>query len=260
MRLALMIVTVVLVGVALVVTDKLRARQKKRHENESEAEQAEQEREDAPALEYVNTFIATFYIVLLALIVVLLWQNVDDINSDVRAEVSDLKSVNGIAVRLPAAQGVPLQAATKAYATALLRDEWPPPKHSDDTTDPVALALGAMDRVVTAPVTTATSNGTVGDTLRGTIDDLSSYRDDRLAKSREGTPGVLLWSLGVLSLITVITPLALGLRADALAFTGIAVAALLVCLAFLFVLSLETPFSGLVHVDKGPVREFLANP
>ena len=66
-------------------------------------------------------------------------------------------------------------------------------------------------------------------------------------------------ALAVLSLITIATPLALGLRADALAFAGFVVTTALVCLAFWFVVELQSPFHGLIHASPQPLRDALAD-
>ena len=51
---------------------------------------------------------------------------------------------------------------------------------------------------------------------------------------------------------------ALGLRSDALAFSGLVISTLLVCLAFWLVLDLQTLYSGLIHVDSTPLSRFLS--
>ena len=82
MGIAVLVCLVLASVVALAITDRLRKR--KEHKPE---------REDGSALDYVNTFISTLYVVLLALIVVVQWQNVDQINSDVGSEASTLTAL-----------------------------------------------------------------------------------------------------------------------------------------------------------------------
>ena len=220
------------------------------------------EREDAQAVEYINLLIGTMYIVLLSLVVVVMWQNVSDVSGDVRTEAAGLQSLAQTAQRLPAAEGRPLLKATHEYAATVLNSEWPPKPGSDNAADenaPAARILAEARAAVTHPVASGATAGTIEDQAIGEINAVAEARDDRLAKSGASIPTVLLIALAVLSLITIATPLALGLRADALAFAGFVVTTALVCLAFWFVVELQSPFHGLIHASPQPLRDALAN-
>ena len=60
-----------------------------------------------------------------------LWQRQDDINSDVRAEASDLSQLTWIAHRLPPTDHEMLRAAVQDYTTAVLAHEWPAQSTAD---------------------------------------------------------------------------------------------------------------------------------
>ena len=231
--------------VALVITEHVRKEHKP-------------ERKDAPALDYVNTFISTLYMVLLALVVVVQWQNVDQINSDVRSEATTLTALVQTADRMPAAEGATVRASAIDYAKAVLAHEWPPP--SDASDDAAAKALDSGQAAVTHPVADNVSLGTIEDQAISEYQALAETRADRLAASSSQTSPILIVALGVLSLITVLTPLALGLRADAIAFAGLIVSTLLVCLSFWFVLDLNSLYHGLIHTDSSALSQFLASP
>ncbi|MBR7837487.1 DUF4239 domain-containing protein [Actinospica durhamensis] len=245
MALAVLIGLVVASLAALVITDHVRKERKP-------------ERNDASALDYVNTFISTLYMVLLALVVVVQWQNIDEINADVRAEATTLTALVQTADRMPGTEGAQVRASAVAYARAVLADEWPAPSTEAAGGDAAQKALDAGQAAVTHPVTLSTSLGTIEDQAIGEYQALAQSRDDRIAVGQDATSPVLLAALGVLSLITVLTPLALGLRADALAFSGLMVSTLLVCLSFWFVLELQTYYHGLIHVTSEPIQGFLA--
>ena len=217
------------------------------------------EREDRPAVEYINLFIGTLYIVLLSLIVVVTWQNTSDVSSDVRSEASGLQALVQTAQRMPAPERVPLINAAHEYATSVLNTEWPPSGGTDANTDaPAARILATARAAVSHPVATGASAGTIEDEAIGEINQIADARDDRLAKSSSTIPTLLLIALGVLSVMTIATPLALGLRADALAFTGLVITTALVILAFWFVLELQSPYHGLIHASQQPLREVAA--
>jgi hypothetical protein len=245
--LAILIVLVTVAVVLLVVTDRRRMRGEGRIE-----------REDGRAVEYINAFIGTLYMVLLTLVVVLMWQNVSDVSGDVRAEAAGLQSLVQTAQRLPATEGVPLLNAAHEYAASVLNTEWPPKAGTDSTTAaPAQRILEDARAAVSHPVASGTSAGTVEDQALGEIQAVSDARDDRLAKSSGGVPTFLLVALAVLSLITIATPLTLGLRADALAFSGFVVTTALVCLAFWLVVELQSPYHGLIHASSLPLRELV---
>jgi hypothetical protein len=233
--LAILIVLITIAVALLIITDRRRMRGEGRIE-----------REDGPAVEYINVFIGTLYMVLLSLIVVLMWQNVSDVGGDVRAEAAGLQAMVQTAQRLPGAEGV------------VLTTEWPPKAGTDSTTDaPAQHILDEARAAVSRPVAAGTSAGTIEDQALSEIQSVSDARDDRLAKSSGSVPTFLLIALAVLSLITIATPLTLGLRADAVAFTGFAVTTALVCLAFWLVVELQSPYHGLIHASAQPLRELV---
>jgi hypothetical protein len=242
--LAVLICLVLASGAALVITDRAR----KEHRPE---------RKDAAALNYVNTFISTLYMVLLALVVVVQWQNVDEVNSDVRTEAYTLSALVQTASRMPADEATAVRASAVDYAQGVLRNEWPAP--SDYGSDVVARALGSGQTAVTHPVDVDVQLGTIEDQAIGEYEALQQARVDRLAVGNQGIPEILLVALGALSLVTVLTPLALGMRADALAFSGLVISTVLVCLAFWLVLDLQTLYSGLIHADSSPLSRFLTD-
>jgi hypothetical protein len=251
MALAVLICLVLASVAALLVIDLLRRRRRERG--------PDSERPDASALDYVNSFISTLYMVLLALIVVVQWQNVDQINADVRNEATTLTALVQTAQRMPGAEGVTVRDSAIDYARGVIAQEWPPPSGTGDQ-DAAAEALDAGQAAVTHPVSLDTSLGTIEDQAIEQYQTLEQTRADRMAASTAQTSPVLIFALGALSFITVVTPLVLGLRADAIAFGGLVLTTALVCLSFWFTMDLNTLFHGVVHADAGPLRQFLAAP
>jgi hydrogenase-4 membrane subunit HyfE len=246
--LVVLIVLVALAVILLIITDRRRKRGEGRIE-----------REDGPALEYINVFIGTMYMVLLSLIVVLMWQNVSDVSGDVRAEAAGLQALIQTAQRLPATEGTPLLTAAHEYASTVLDTEWPPKAGTDSSSAvPAEKLLEEARAAVSHPVAPGASAGTIEDQALSEIQAVSDARDDRLAKSADGVPTTLLVALAVLSLITIATPLALGLKADALAFAGFVLTTALVCLAFWLVVELQSPYHGLIHASSQPLRELVS--
>ena len=247
MGLVILICLIVVAVAVLVVLDRKRSGQ------------GPIEREDRPALEYINVFIGTLYMVLLSLIVVVTWQNTSDVSGDVRNEAAGLQALVQTAERMPASERAPLIKAAHEYATSVLNTEWPPSGGTDANSDaPAARILATARAAVSRPVSAGASAGTIEDQAISEINQVSDARDDRLAKSSSTIPALLLIALGVLSVITIATPLALGLRAHPFAFLGLVITTALVILAFWFVLELQSPYHGLIHASQQPLREVAA--
>lgn len=245
MGLAILIGLVAVAVAVLVILDRRRIEGKRL-----------EEREDRPALEYINLFIGTLYMVLLSLVVVVTWQNISDVSGDVRAEAAGLQALVQTADRMPASEGTPLINAAHGYATSVLNTEWPPKAGTDVNTDaPAARILDGARAAVSHPVAAGASAGTIEDEAISEINQVADARDDRLAKSSNSVPTMLLVALALLSLITIATPLALGLRTDVVAFTGFVITTALVVLAFWFVLALQSPYHGIIHASQQPLRE-----
>ena len=152
MGLAVLICLVLASGAALVITDRGR----KEHRPE---------RKDGAAVNYVNTFISTLYMVLLALVVVIQWQNVDEVNSDVRTEAYTLTALMQTAARMPTNEATTVRASAVDYAQGVLHAEWPPPNANGS--DTVARVLSSGQTAVTHPVDTDVQLGTIEDQAIG---------------------------------------------------------------------------------------------
>jgi hypothetical protein len=204
------------------------------------------------AADYVATFMVTMYTVLVAFIVVVLWQRLDDINVDVRTEGQDLTQLVWAAQRLPAADRVALRSAVTDYASAVLDHEWPPGN--------LASANGSASAITAVRGHLATSfsldeQTTLRDQELAVVDDLAASRADRVSKSLSSSyPEILTVALVLLSVATVLTPFLLGPRVEPLSVLGIVVTIVVVCSALALVLDLQSTFGGPFSVSRVPLQ------
>ncbi len=211
----------------------------------------ENDRAEAAA-DYVATFMVTMYTVLVAFIVVVLWQRLDDINADLRTEGQDLTQLVWEAQRLPAADRTVLRGAVTDYATAVLGREWPPVN--------LAAADGSAAAITTVRDHLATSfsldeQTTLRDQELAVVDDLAVSRADRVSKSLSSSyPRILTVALVLLSVATVLTPFLLGPRVEPLSVLGIVVTIVVVCSALALVLDLQSAFGGPFSVSRVPLQ------
>jgi hypothetical protein len=213
------------------------------------------ERADAAA-DYVSVFVSAVYLILLTFLVVVLWQRIDDINADVRAEAADLNQLIWTAHREAGPDRTTLRTVVRDYATAVLVHEWP----ADDTAGaaPATGALNAARAGIATPFP-LDQQTTLRDDVLSALDDIGANRADRLAESHVGLPGWVLGSFVVLSVVALLVPFLLGPRLDAHGLVGLAVTIGGIAAAGLLVWELLHPYGGLVGIDPTPLRAVLAN-
>lgn len=204
------------------------------------------------AADYVAMFTVTMYTVLLAFIVVILWQRLDDINADIRTEGQDLTQLVWSAQRLPAADRTAMRDAVTAYTTTVLDREWPPANltATDDSASAVADLRGHL-----ATAFSLDQQTTLRDQELSVLDDLTAARADRIGKTlANGYAGILTGALILLSAATVLTPFLLGLRAEPLSILGVAVTVGVVVAALVLVLDLQGDYGGVFSVSRVPLE------
>ena len=209
-------------------------------------------RRSEAAADYVAMFTVTMYTVLLAFIVVILWQRLDDINSDVRSESQDLTQIIWSAQRLPAADRTAMRSAVTDYAGAVLGHEWPPANLA--ATDASAMAVASL-RSHLATAFSLDEQTTLRDQELAVVDDLTAARADRIGKTFSSSyPGILTVALVLLSAATVLTPFLLGLRAEPLSIIGIAVTVGVVVAALVLVIDMQGDYGGAFSVSRIPLQ------
>ena len=214
----------------------------------------EHARHEAAATDYVNVLVSAVYLLLIAFIIVVLWQRQDDINSDVRAEASDLSQLTWIAHRLPPTDHEMLRAAVQDYTTSVLVHEWP----ARSTADTVP-AWQASQYAISHLATTFSldEQTTLRDEAISLVADVQQNRSDRLAKSEQGLPGPLLATFTIVSGATVLLPYLLRPRIQAHSVIGLTISVGLVVASAWLVLDLLRPYDGLLAVSPGPLRNVL---
>lgn len=237
-------------GVVLLVLAAVLLRRRVNRDGAGEAPEAEHGRSEAAA-DYVAMFTMTMYTVLIAFVVVVLWQRSDDIGSDLRTESQGLTQLVWTAQRLDPADRQAFRTAVADYTADVLGREWPPAGLA--ATDPSAAALAELRTTLSAAVS-LDDQTTLRDQELGVVDQIAGARQDRIAKDLKPFPDILFAALILLSVVTVLTPFLLGPRADLLSILGIAVTVAIVLAGLALVLDLQAPYSGAVSVSDTPLR------
>lgn len=222
------------------------------HREAAKNRSTEPRRRSEAAADYVAMFTVTMYTVLVAFIVVILWQRLDDINADVRAEGQDLTQLIWSAQRLPAADRTAMRTAVTDYTTAVLTHEWPPANLA--ATDGSANAVADLRRYL-ATSFSLDEQTTLRDQELAVLDDLTAARADRVGKTLSSSyPGILTVALVLLSVAIVLTPFLLGPRAEALSIVGILVTVGVVVAALILVLDMQRVYGGVFSVSRVPLE------
>lgn len=203
-------------------------------------------------IDFVNGALAAVYLVLLAFNVVICWDRVDGLNTDVRTEAGDLRTLSGLAGDLPAPAARKLRAAVQDYANAVLDREWPASGEplNSGAAIPIARARAALASVPGTDTPAAKARDQASDTL----DELTDTREDRITASAHKLPWILNGVLALLTAVQIVTPLALGIRPGLTgAFLG-GVNTAVVVAGLLFALDLNSPYSGVLAVDRNPLH------
>ncbi|MFL6075861.1 MAG: DUF4239 domain-containing protein [Mycobacteriales bacterium] len=208
--------------------------------------------ESGGGVDFVNAALAAVYLVLLAFNVVVCWERIDGLNGDIRTEAGDVRALAGLTGDLPAPVGDQVRADATDYAHAVLDREWPATGEPLNAAAaiPIVKARQALATVPGEDTPAAKARDQASDVL----DDLTETRQDRITSSAHGLPWILNAVLALLTVVQLVTPLALGLRRGLVGALLAGVNTAVVVAGLLFVLDLNTPYSGVQAVDRTPLH------
>jgi hypothetical protein len=125
---------------------------------------------------FIYAALGVIYAVLIALVVIAVWEEYDAASVTVEQEANALAEIFWLAHRLPDPEGTQLQELARSYAEEVIHKEWPLMEQGQ------------------APLMIQTQGTPAGWTLIDEIQRLADARRMRLVAAEEGVPGVL-WSV-----------------------------------------------------------------
>ena len=193
---------------------------------------------------FIYAVVGVIYAVLLALMVIAVWEEHEAAKATVREEANGLADVFWLAHRLPEPDGPRIQGLARSYATVVAEEEWNLMARGGGSI-PEAWALmdemrlGVQDLEVRTP-----ADQVLIDRGLERIDALADARRERMVEAEEGIPAVL-WAVLVFGgTITVGFTYLFGLENTWSHRLMVAAVAGLIALVLFTVGSLEYPFSG----------------
>ena len=205
---------------------------------------------------FIYAVLGVAYAVLLAFVVIAVWQDYETAQTNVESEAHDLAGVYFLASRLPEPERTRLQDLARTYARVVVEEEWPMMERGQ--TSPRADSLVRRLRSELLTFDPRTEGGQVlyerGLTQ---LHDALDARRSRLLEVREGIPKLLWVVLVVGGVITVSFTYLFGLKSNLAHALMVAALTLVICGILFTIGEFNNPFSGFVEIRPDAFREVL---
>jgi protein-S-isoprenylcysteine O-methyltransferase Ste14 len=205
---------------------------------------------------FIYAVLGVAYAVLLAFMLIAVWQDYKMAQTNVESEAHELAGVYFLASQLPEPERTHVQDLTRTYARVVVEQEWPMMEQGQ--TSPRADSLVRQLRLELLQFDPRTRGEQVlyerGLTdLHNAID----ARRSRLLEVREGIPNLLWVVLVVGGVITVSFTYLFGLKSNVAHALMVAALTLLICGILFTIGEFDYPFSGVVEIRPDAFREVL---
>jgi len=199
--------------------------------------------------------LGTSYAVLLAFVVVVVWQNFQDAESRTVQEATALATLYRLAAALPEPEQQQARDTIAEYASVVVEQEWP--AMADGGSVPEARVLiSRLWQIYTSLAATAQTNPAYAESLQH-VADLEDQRELRLLDARSDLP-LFLWVLLIVgAVLTVGCIYFLGVTSSALEVTMTASLAGMIALILVLVYALDHPFRGDLSVSPDDYQAIL---
>ena len=192
---------------------------------------------------FIYAVVGIVYAVLLALVVIAVWEQHERARETVNREANELAEIFWLAHRLPEPDGRQLQDLSQSYAEVLIEDEWA--LMEQGRSSPRAWALLDEMRLIIQDMEVRTrADQIVFSEGLGRIHELADARRMRLEEANEGIPSILWVVLAVGGVVTVGFTYLFGLESTSTHTFMVSALAVMIGLTLFTVFSLEYPFSG----------------
>jgi hypothetical protein len=205
---------------------------------------------------FIFAVLGVAYAVLLAFVVIAVWEDYQTAQINVESEANELAGVYFLASRLPESERTHVQDLARTYARVVVEEEWPMMEQGQ--TSPGADSLLRQLRLELLQFDPSTQGEQVlyeqGLTdLHNAID----ARRSRLLEVREGIPSLLWVVLVVGGVITVSFTYLFGLKSNVAHALMVAALTLLICGVLFTIGEFNNSFSGPVEIQPEAFREVL---
>ncbi|MFB6809119.1 DUF4239 domain-containing protein [Streptomyces sp. NPDC056387] len=195
------------------------------------------------------------YGIILAFVVVTLWTQLENTETVVATEATDLALVVRSAEAFPPAERAGVERAVGDYVHAVVEVQWPRMRDGRPSYDATAEQTHGLYRALQSYEPSGTRSQTFYEEAVGRINDVAAQRRARISMAETSLP-VLLQVL-VYGGALVILPLTFlfGLRSLKMQLLFVSAVAGLIGFSLLLVMALDRPFAGDLSVSPAPYKE-----
>lgn len=196
---------------------------------------------------FIYSVIGVVYAVLLAFVVLVVWEQFDTAQSDSAAEAGLLSDVYRDAWVLPAPVDAEMRAGIVLYVDAV-KKEWPALARGEGTIE-AQLALRELWRIMSGyEPATASQSAWYGEMLTR-LNDVAEARQQRLHSARSTMP-LALWAVLILgALVTIGFSYLFGSLPTRIHATMIGALTAVIACVMVLIASLDRPFRGITAID-----------
>jgi hypothetical protein len=207
---------------------------------------------------FIYAVLGVAYAVLLAFMLIAVWQDYNTAQTNVESEAHELAGVYFLASQLPEPQRTRLQGLARTYARVVVEEEWPMMERGQ--TSPRADSLLRQLRLELLEFDPHTKGEQVlyerGLTQ---LHDAADARRSRLLEVREGIPELLWVVLVGGGVVTVSFTYLFGLKSNVAHALMVAALTLLICGILFTIGEFDYPFSGVVEIRPEAFKEVLGS-
>jgi fumarate reductase subunit D len=216
----------------------------------------ERRREQNDVAGFIYAVLGVAYAVLLAFVVIAVWQDYKAAQTNVESEAHELAGVYFLASRLPDPDRSQVQDLLRTYVRVVEEEEWPMMEQGQ--TSPRAESLLRQLTSKLLEFDPHTEREQVLYELEHTrLHDAADARRERLLEVREGIPDLLWVVLVVGGVITVSFTYLFGLRSNLAHALMVAALTLLICGILFTIGEFDNPFSGVAEIRPDAFKEVL---
>jgi hypothetical protein len=205
---------------------------------------------------FIYAVLGVAYAVLLAFMLIAVWQDYETAKTNVDTEANELAGVYFLASQLPEPQRTRLQDLARKYARVVVEEEWPMMKRSKTSERADSLLSQLRSKLLQFDPRTEREQVLYERGLTQ-LHDAADARRSRLLEVREGIPDLLWVVLVVGGVITVSFTYLFGLKSNVAHALMVAALTLVICGILFTIAEFDYPFSGLVEIGPDAFREVL---
>jgi ABC-type multidrug transport system fused ATPase/permease subunit len=205
---------------------------------------------------FIYAVLGVAYAVLLAFVVIAVWQDYKTAQTNVESEANELAGVYFLASRLPEPERTQVQDLARTYARVVVEEEWPMMEQGETSPRADSLVRQLRSKLLEFDPRTRGEQVLYERGLTQLHDALDARRS-RLLEVREGIPNLLWVVLVVGGVITVSFTYLFGLKSNVAHGLMVGALTLVICGILFTIAEFNNPFSGPTEIRPEAFREVL---